>query len=74
MEIIVICKEREKIYSVEFETLNIELLKHRSRLNADLNYYILKIDRNVDISPEAYIETIKRHPRILEKSDMIEKL
>lgn len=74
MEYILLCKERDEIYPVEVETLNVSLLRARARTNPGLEYYLLKYSDKYKITPEAFIEAIQKHPDILKKSDMIQKI
>lgn len=74
MQYILLCKERNEVYPVEAETLNIPLLRARTRMNPELEYYILKYNGKYGITPEAFIKAIQKCPGILEKSDMIQKI
>lgn len=76
MQVIAICKERNEIYQVPLSSCKSEIpkLQARARLNADINYYLLKYDESYRIPPEAFIENIKRRPKLLEISKMIERL
>lgn len=70
-----LCKERGIVRVVEVNRENsISSLALRARENADLDYYVFTFKDDPGISAEAMVETFKRFPNLLDKSDMVERL